>query len=672
MEGKKTCSFLCIVLITCLLPCIVSAQDSDHRNRPADSLEQVLATNPPTGTDLMKIYYELSRGCILSDIEKSMDYARKGLSLAEEWNVLDTISDFNGFLGICYDINNQCDSSLFYFNKAMEAVTGMETANNTKGKTYTEKDIDSQKSWIYTNTGNLFNLQGKNHEAIEYYIKAMKIYEKYDKKNQLSIIYSSIGNIHLYLENYGHAETYYVKLDSLAHITGDSSRIAVAKYDFANLYYGKKEYDKALHNAEIAYHYFLSHPEEGINRIPVLNLMALIYLEGFDNDQLAEKYVHEGLILSNKMEVPSTKTLSLRVLSTVHLKRGEWRKAEQTALEALAVNGSDPVDMLALYNILAKAYAMLGNGVKSCEYIDKMKELQSSWSNKNYQSTIRDMEVKYDTEKKEHEIEQQRHVIVRQNLQRRFLLALGAILLLLLATMFSLWRWTMQKKRVAEQQKQLAEQQVKQLEQEKQLVSTQAVLDGETRERARLARDLHDGLGSMLTGVKLNLALFKKGLKLEYADAEQFDKAMNLLDNSVREMRRVAHHLMPDSLSRFGLKPAVSDFCNSLSPSIIFEFFGDETRLDPKLEVVVYRCIHELVNNAMKYANATKIIVQIMQESDRIAFTVYDDGCGFDLPAVTQGTGLQNIRTRIASFGGQININSKTGEGTEMNAELKI
>jgi len=213
---------------------------------------------------------------------------------------------------------------------------------------------------------------------------------------------------------------------------------------------------------------------------------------------------------------------------------------------------------------------------------------------------------------------------------------------------------------------------VKQLEQEKQLVATQAVLDGETQERSRLARDLHDGLGSMLTGVKLNLMEMKKGIKLEYPDVERFDKALGLLDNSVVEMRRVAHHLMPDSLSRLGLKPAVGDFCRSFAPTVVFDYFGDEKRLDPMMEVVIYRSIHELVNNALKYSGASQILVQLMQEPHRIAFTVQDNGCGFDASEETTGSGLQNIRNRIASFGGNIQIDSRVGEGTEINGELKV
>jgi len=186
-----------------------------------------------------------------------------------------------------------------------------------------------------------------------------------------------------------------------------------------------------------------------------------------------------------------------------------------------------------------------------------------------------------------------------------------------------------------------------------------------------LARDLHDSLGSILAAAKYNLTNIKRVSAFGKKDMDSYNKAVDLLDDSMSEMRRVAHHLMPDSLSRFGLKAALGDFCETL-PSVQFAWYGDESRLDPKREEVVYRIAHELISNALKHSGAERIFVQIVQEPDRIALTVQDDGRGFDPAAAVQGMGLSNIRTRVASFGGVINIDSKAGEGTEINIELRI
>ena len=276
-------------------------------------------------------------------------------------------------------------------------------------------------------------------------------------------------------------------------------------------------------------------------------------------------------------------------------------------------------------------------------------------------ASITEMEVKYEIEKKEMQIAAFKE---EKRLMAWLSIAGGGVLLLGLAALFFLWRWTAQKHR-------LAESQIKQLEQEKQLVAAQAVFNGEVQERTRLARDLHDGLGGKLTCMKIGLQELKQSARFDGKE-EKFQTVMDLLNDSVQEMRRVSHNLMPDTLSHSGLKQAVDDFCRSMSPLILFQYYGDESRLDMKLETLIYLSIYELVNNALKYAGASHIMVQILREADSIAFTVQDNGCGFDTTAETRGIGLRSILNRVTSFGGEIQIDSKMGEGTEVNVELRV
>ena len=648
----KTKCFLFMLLMLSVIS--LKAQD-------IDSLTHAVATGTPEiqmqALDKMIDFY------LAENLPKALEYAWKQKQIADkEKNRFYQGSALKNLASVYY-ARNMIDSALYFFE--------------TEAHIWHELNDTLRLADTWANIGYMQTLLNRMDEAIENNTKALAYFRQMGQKRKVAIALTNIANVYNHMDNMPKCEQYILQAIEIQEEIGDKTGMGLSYFNLCTIFASTGLYEKGSKYGEKAIELFRetdnpTYLGRTLLRICRFLLTVPDYREAAQNPKIPA-YMKEAAAMVEKTDNEIMKYELLYNEAYFEFVTGNYKKAGSLAEDLLhATDTNSIIDMLSAYTLLLYCAIKTDNHEQAIQYFGKYDAMREQSSLQEWTSKMSEMEVKYDTEKKEHEIEQQRHVIVRQNLQRRFLLALGAVLLLLLATMFSLWRWTMQKKRVAEQQKQLAEQQVKQLEQEKQLVSTQAVLDGETRERARLARDLHDGLGSMLTGVKLNLALFKKGLKLEYADAEQFDKAMNLLDNSVREMRRVAHHLMPDSLSRFGLKPAVSDFCNSLSPSIIFEFFGDETRLDPKLEVVVYRCIHELVNNAMKYANATKIIVQIMQESDRIAFTVYDDGCGFDLPAVTQGTGLQNIRTRIASFGGQININSKTGEGTEINAELKI
>jgi signal transduction histidine kinase len=195
---------------------------------------------------------------------------------------------------------------------------------------------------------------------------------------------------------------------------------------------------------------------------------------------------------------------------------------------------------------------------------------------------------------------------------------------------------------------------------ENRMIAAQAMLEGKKEERKRLARDLHDGLGGMLSAVKVALVA-------DNADLPFLRKKINCC---IEELARVAHHLMPASLSHFGLKAALQDYCLSFS-NVKFHFFGEDRRFDERIEFEVYCCACELVNNSFKHSDATNIDVQLMLTDDRVMLTVYDDGCGFDKTLASKGAGLKNIKERIAVFNGKIEIHTSPGNGTETNIELK-
>jgi two-component system, NarL family, sensor kinase len=158
-----------------------------------------------------------------------------------------------------------------------------------------------------------------------------------------------------------------------------------------------------------------------------------------------------------------------------------------------------------------------------------------------------------------------------------------------------------------------------------------------------------------------------------------FNQALGLLDSSIIELRRVAHNMMPEALMRLGLKDTLTDFCNDLDKAqpmqIIFQFYGEFKRLDANLEINIYRIIQELLNNAIKHSEATEVLVQMIQEPKRLCFIVLDNGKGFvDDKNLLQnkGVGLASIKSRVDTFNGQMEINSKQNKGTEISVEFSI
>ena len=203
-----------------------------------------------------------------------------------------------------------------------------------------------------------------------------------------------------------------------------------------------------------------------------------------------------------------------------------------------------------------------------------------------------------------------------------------------------------------------------------------ALSEVQEQERSRFAKDLHDGLGGMLWGVKLSLSNMKGNMVMDSDHVQVFERSLDMLDNSIHELRRVAHNLMPEALVKFGLAAALKDFCDFINGSkvidIIFQQVGSERRLDMAVEVVLYRVANELVNNALRHSSASEVIIQLNYDDYSVTLTVEDNGKGFDKSILdkTTGAGWPNIKSRIAYLKGTLDVETSPGNGTAINIAI--
>ena len=276
------------------------------------------------------------------------------------------------------------------------------------------------------------------------------------------------------------------------------------------------------------------------------------------------------------------------------------------------------------------------------------------------------VEHKYEKEKQDKEIIQLNADNKQKSLFNKILIGASAALLFIGFLSY----------RNFKSKQQIQKQKITELEKEKQLMAVDAMLKGQEEERGRLAKDLHDGLGGMLSGVKLSFSNMKENLILDASNAVRFEKSISQLDNTIAELRKVAHNLMPEALVKFGLKSAVEDFCETLQSStgckIMYQQPGADRDLGNIANVNIYRIIQELVNNAVKHANPTQIIVQLTKLPGKVLLSVEDDGEGFDAnrPDAITGIGLTNINNRVQYLNGKIEVSSKKDEGTAFNIEV--
>lgn len=196
-----------------------------------------------------------------------------------------------------------------------------------------------------------------------------------------------------------------------------------------------------------------------------------------------------------------------------------------------------------------------------------------------------------------------------------------------------------------------------------------ALLEGEELERSRLARDLHDGLGGLLSSTKIQLSHLKE--KTTDSAKIEMSNSIQQLDNAVDELRRVAHNLMPDLLLKYGLQEALKEYAARMANKhldIDVQFLSYTESLSKENQLLVYRIIQELVNNSVKHANAKQIIIQVVEDENNYSVTVEDDGKGFDMSKIdlSKSAGFHNIQTRIESLKGTFNFNSDEKLGTSV------
>jgi signal transduction histidine kinase len=206
----------------------------------------------------------------------------------------------------------------------------------------------------------------------------------------------------------------------------------------------------------------------------------------------------------------------------------------------------------------------------------------------------------------------------------------------------------------------------------KQLLST--VLRTEERSRSQFAKELHDGMGPLLSSAKMSLS----AISVQNMSKEQQEILHNtrfLIDEAIRSVREISSNMSPQILNDFGLAQGVQSFLSRIQSlhtiDIVFDTNLQDERFDSNIEVVLYRVICELINNSLKHSQCTLVEVALMQQGSYLKLRYSDNGCGFDPDkTMRSGMGLSNITSRIDSLSGELHITSATGKGMSAVASI--
>jgi signal transduction histidine kinase len=216
------------------------------------------------------------------------------------------------------------------------------------------------------------------------------------------------------------------------------------------------------------------------------------------------------------------------------------------------------------------------------------------------------------------------------------------------------------------------------LRQERETEVLSAVVKTEENERMRFAKELHDGLGPLLSSIKMSVSTIKKQMGNQ-SDLRIIENADKLIDESIITIKEISNNISPHILNNFGLFKALQSFVTKIQSShninIVFNSNVDEKRYNYNIEVVFYRVICELITNTLKHASAKRITIDLFEDKDDLFLEYFDDGIGFSPEKVemtSQGMGLANMKSRINSLNGTSQIISRIGKGVHFIVKIKI
>ncbi|WP_161991937.1 sensor histidine kinase [Flagellimonas algicola] len=409
-------------------------------------------------------------------------------------------------------------------------------------------------------------------------------------------------------------------------------------------------------------------------------LLALLYYEKAlmndieNNDIKAIEYY--GKATERAGEIPFLKSVSFFSsikLAILEMNQNNFSTANEYIEKARVY--SNLADSLRSSYYLSLYGSMLYNAQKQHDTAYQLlidayeKEFQMDFRRNTLE--INRLEVELDTQRKEKQIleEQQK---VRAN--RNWLIAAGITLILGFGIAILLQKNTTKKRLLAEQESQLKQQRVENLLKEQELVSIDAMIEGQEKERQKVANELHDDLGSLMATIKLHFDNSKVNDK-----DPAMQNAQKLLEEAYQKIRGMAHSKNSGVMSNQGLLPAIKKMASTISETnalkVTVEDFGLGERLENSLELTIFRMVQELVANAIKHAKATKVGIHLTQHEHQLNIIVEDNGSGFDSSKVNKthnGMGLTTIEKRVEHLEGNFTIDSVLGKGTSILIDIPV
>jgi signal transduction histidine kinase len=612
--------------------------------KQVDSLHNLVTT---TKNDSLRVLAlnKLAFHYIFNNRTKAVQLIQESEKIALTKNYKQGINEIIYTKGVIHDVAGQKDSAWIYFDKSLKysqqhkfAVLEVRSLNGL-----------GMNSWN----------KAKYKDAINYFYKALQLNDKLNKKEQLtpSIFYNNIGLIYQDMKLYEKALNYHQKALEIRKKENLVKDIVASLNNMGICYHNTKREKLAIKTYLEGMELAVS-SNNHLDYYKIMNNLADTYnlLKEYEKSvELIETAIKEEQTAFNN---PRSSILSYGKLAIAYSKLNKPNEAILVAEKGLEILKNDSsLRSLSddIYYALTMCYYLKGDLNKADYYQEKyFEEIRQNFSEDN-NLAIAEMEVRYETEKKENEILISNQKLRSQRIFTAFSLAFAALLMFILYLIYQN-RDKRQQLKIANHESRLAV----------------LLVDAEQKERARIARDLHDGVSQKLAVIQMHLSMNN--------DAESMKNANTLLQQTITDVRGISHNLFPPDLDK-GLLPALNHLCdqnNFINKNTKFKMvlngFSEHNGLNKNIEHLVFRIVQEIANNTLKYARAEVLQLNLNLTSHFLELNTSDNGIGFDTSIVStkSGIGLKNIVDRVNQIGGKIEITSNIGFGTSFQIKIPL
>ncbi|WP_162819701.1 sensor histidine kinase [Kordia sp. SMS9] len=695
--------FLCITIW-----CSVYTVTAQKKSK-IDSLKKRLTVQ--SGIAKVKTLDELTFQLRKKQDSSGIKYAQQGLELSRSIKYVKGEVDAINLLGRIAIFQNRIKDAETYFVEALR-IAKKEGYNHGIARGYNE-------------LGLLYKNQKKTLKAIDAFLSSSISFEAQKNLKAAIVANRNLGDLYTDVEVYSSALKYYLKGLDLSEKANDSLGLGRIYRQLASLDADRENYAEMLENALQAKRIFTD--LERSNDIYPVNILIGMAYDYLNQDEKAEKIYLETLEMASEYDIEDTSDL-FHNLATLYKEMGKSEAALEYYKKAQEIFKADKdfPRLTTNYNNLGNLYVSINQKEKAFENFQLSLALQkqvqdSSLLQKTYQSLANYYEqlneyqialeykdsseyvqsdiykkikaadryqVTYIENKQKEEAAKNKAEFLLKETQRKnqiIIIILVAAILLFFVILRS--RKLKQAKKVAElayeQQKitaqlerELQEKKLEEMLQEQERKAINSMVSGQEEERARIAKDLHDRLGSMLSVVKIHYKSVEDDLeKIKKETKSQYEKANQLLDEACETVRKIAHNMVSGTLTKFGLLPALKELKQKIeeTKTIKVELLahGLDNRLGNSTEIQLYRVVQELLNNVLKHANATEVTIQLLKRENELNIMVTDNGIGFDTQEILyEGMGLRSVKARIVEMGGRVLIDSNKGNGTTVTVEI--